>query len=462
MLSRTVVHAKASSVERATGKIPTLFVEKSITLFRYLSGIMILGHVNIMVLKPVISLLLAAALTVTAFAQAHEHVSERNRWSVRSDFEISSSKLRNLTSLDSLCARIDSVFRADGYLHRVSITGFASPDGPFAYNKRLSTDRAAAVKRYLDRSLRLSDSIVVVSDSGENWDGLIRLVTLDKNVPQRAKVLKIISENYGTDRGERLLRQLPATWKYLKSNILPQLRYTEIVVDEEFLMPIVPVDTVVPEPEPVPVPEPEPAPEPVDTLIYIVPDPEPVAPVVPEEVHRNWYMKSSVPAWASAVANVAGEYDFADRWSAQLDLRYSAWNYGRQTRKFRTFQLRPEVRYWFRDGHNGLFVDAHLAMISYNVALPSWEFRIQDRGGKHPALGGGLGVGYRLNLSRDSRWRLEGSLGFGVYHLDYNRFYNKDHTRLGQLFDTRKRTFAGVDNVSVSVVYVLNLNREDK
>lgn len=176
-----------------------------------------------------------------------------------------------------------------------------------------------------------------------------------------------------------------------------------------------------------------------------------------QEMPRRWYLKTSIPSWIVAVTNIAGEYDFADRWSAALDLRYSAWNYGKQTRKFRTFQFRPEVRYWFGDGHNGLFVDAHLAMISYNVALPSWKYRIQDRNGKHPALGGGFGVGYRLNLTKDSRWRAEASIGFGVYALDYNRYYNVDPTKRGQLHDTRKRTFFGIDNVSLSVVYVINM-----
>lgn len=177
---------------------------------------------------------------------------------------------------------------------------------------------------------------------------------------------------------------------------------------------------------------------------------------------RYWYLKTSIPSWAAAVVNIAGEYDFDPRWSVALDLRYSAWNYGRQTRKFRTFQFRPEVRYWFGDNHNGLFVDAHLAMISYNVALPSWRYRIQDRNGKHPALGGGVGIGYRINLTKDARWRAEANIGLGVYALDYNRYYNTDPTKMGQFHDNRKRAFFGIDNVALSIVYVVNLKSKRK
>ena len=372
--------------------------------------------------------LLYISLFIPAFAtaQVHENTTAKNRWSVRSDFEINKADVRGTEVLDTVCERVDSVFKADGLRH-VSITGFASPDGPMAFNARLATDRAQAIKKYLDQWLKLPTDIISVHDSGENWDGLRRMVTDDMNVPRRMEVLSVIDRHFYTEEGERLLRRMKEPWAYLVKNILPQLRYTEIVVDEERIIPADTIPGPVPEPEPTPVVIPEPGPEPER------------APEVENEqagCARYWHLRTSVPGLAAGVANIAAEYDFACHWSVALDVRYSAWNYFKQTRKFRTFQLRPEVRYWFGDDHRGLFVDAHLAMIAYNVALPSWKYRIQDRDGKHPALGGGLGVGYRLNLSRNGRWQIEGNVGLGVYHLDYNRYYNLDPTKRGQLFDS--------------------------
>ena len=128
-----------------------------------------------------------------------------------------------------------------------------------------------------------------------------------------------------------------------------------------------------------------------------------------------------------------GEYDFGCHWSVGLSLYYSGWNYAKATRKFRAFIFRPELRWWPGEGHRGLFVDGHIQMAAYNFALPGWEYRIQDVGGRHPALGGGIGA--------------------GVYHLEYNRFVNEEN---GALVDRRERTFFGLDNVSVSVVYNFN------
>ena len=110
------------------------------------------------------------------------------------------------------------------------------------------------------------------------------------------------------------------------------------------------------------------------------------------------------------------------------------------------------MRYWFAPGHKRWFVEAHLSIISYNVALPGWTYRIQDRDGKQPALGGGIGVGYRLPF-RNPHWSAEFTVGAGVYHLDYERFQNRSQ---GLLVDRKTSTFFGIDRVGISIVYNFN------
>lgn len=166
----------------------------------------------------------------------------------------------------------------------------------------------------------------------------------------------------------------------------------------------------------------------------------------------RWAIGTNLPAWGMAIANLSGEVQINHRWSTALSIYYSAWNYGAPDRKFRTFILRPEARYWTRSASQGLYVQAHLQMASYNFALPSWNYRIQDRGGTNPALGGGLGIGYRLPLG-NSRWALDTSLGFGVYHLKYDRFENYDN---GPLVDTRSRAWCGIDHVGLGIIYNFN------
>ena len=173
---------------------------------------------------------------------------------------------------------------------------------------------------------------------------------------------------------------------------------------------------------------------------------------------RGWSVSTNAFAWGMAVTNIGFEKRFDNsQWSANFTMYYSAWNYGKQTRKFRTFTLRPEARYWFdrTNDRGGWFAEAHLGLMWYNVAMPSWDYRVQDHGGHNPNIGGGLGGGWRYIPWRDKHWSFEASIGFGVYGAKYDRFVNEPN---GKLVDTHRCCWVGLDNVSISVVYTFDDN----
>ncbi len=156
-----------------------------------------------------------------------------------------------------------------------------------------------------------------------------------------------------------------------------------------------------------------------------------------------------------AIANAAVEVDLCKHWSLNLPVYYSAWDYFSSTVKFRTFCIQPEVRYWLSKANDGWFTGAHLGLASYNIATDG-EFRKQDHDGKSPALGGGLSVGYRFPISKDNRWKLELSVGAGVYKLHYDKFRNRPN---GLLVTTEKKTYFGIDQASVSFSYTFDLKK---
>jgi len=166
---------------------------------------------------------------------------------------------------------------------------------------------------------------------------------------------------------------------------------------------------------------------------------------------RGWYVKTNVPAWGMLWVNAAAEIDFRDtRWTAQLPIYWSGWNYFTSTRKFRVLAFQPEIRFWpGHDSRNGFFAGLHLGIAWYNVAF-NGDTRYQDHSRTTPAIGGGCAAGYRLILSHDHKWGLEASIGAGIYHLDYDTFQNSAG---GRITGRRRRTFFGVDQAAVSIVY---------
>lgn len=345
-------------------------------------------------------------------------------------------------------------------LDSVHVWGTASPDGRVNSNLALADRRMNSLADYLSDSVGVPSDLIVRRGSLVSWDEF-RAIAAEGKIPMSQRVYQIAStgsDNSQADVSRRMARLKSLdngrVWRVLARDIFPRLRRGAVVsiTTRETVTPPAAPDTAItsePAPEPEPDPEPEPEPEPIEVIETL-----PAAPrTLTSSCTRGWHISTNVPALGMAIANISGHYDFACRWSAALSLYYSGWNYGTSTRKFRTFIFRPEVRYWLRDGHSGLFVDGHLSMAAYNFAMPSWHYRVQDVDGDHPALGVGIGIGYRLPLGLSGRWAVEAQLGAGLYHLRYDRFENRPN---GPLVDTRSRTWAGIDNFAISVVYNFN------
>ena len=163
-------------------------------------------------------------------------------------------------------------------------------------------------------------------------------------------------------------------------------------------------------------------------------------------------------AAAVAVTNATFELEWR-RWSVQLPLYYSNLDYFSHRVKFRTGAIQPGVRYWFAPdrvvGHTGFFAGAHFGIAWYNMSFGGTD-RIQDRDGRTPALGGGLEGGWRRTLGRSGHWKLELSLGVGVYSARYDLIDNTT----GVLKHTSSKVFVGVDHVGVTFGYSLDLKKK--
>lgn len=366
--------------------------------------------------------------------------------------------LTNRAMLDSLSAAISRAQADDTRLiQAIEVGGTASPEGNLDYNRKLARKRRQSLQSYLVESLNIDPAIIRDGDIKVMWDELRNEISL-RSIDGTDRLLAICSEgsDYSVNDNNRRIAKLKRhndgkSWKIINKEILPGLRRAS-AMDVTLIL----VDRPLPEVEETVVEESVIAPfEPVYDEEDLT-EPDDYEEVVSSGCNKEWRLSTNALEWGMLISNIQGEWDFNCHWSANLSLHFSALNYDTRTRKFRTFIFRPEVRFWPGMNHNGFFIDGHVQMAAYNFALPSWHYRIQDVDGKHPALGGGVGIGYRLPLG-SGRWALEAAIGAGVYHLKYDRFENRPN---GQLVDTRSRTWFGIDNVAISVVFNLsNPNR---
>ena len=156
------------------------------------------------------------------------------------------------------------------------------------------------------------------------------------------------------------------------------------------------------------------------------------------------------------MVNLGVEVDMARHWSFALPIYYSAWNYFTYSLKFRTLNFKPEFRYWFSSENEGWYLGAHGGAAWYDFGFKG-KYRYQDHDGHTPALGGGISAGYRLPISKNRRWHVEFGVSGGVYRLHYDKFLNVPN---GRLMGSEKRTYVGLDDVSVSFSYSFDLKKK--
>lgn len=341
----------------------------------------------------------------------------------------------------------------------VSFCGAASPEGSAQHNRRLARSRLEVLEKIIRREVDIPDSIITRNDNDIPWDYLKSqiegsgLVSKDKVIAILKEEARLVDYYHPHTHIDNRIVKLKAldggvVWQQMNSLFFKQMRNASVVfVTHKKELP--PVEEPEAEAEVVAVAETAP-----DTAATATP----IAPEVEEWVHKL-HLKTNAIGLAMGIANVAVEIDMARHWSFALPVYYSAWDYFKQTLKFRTFAVQPEFRYWLSDENDGFFAGAHFGLAYYNLAIDG-DYRYQDHSRETPAIGGGVSIGYRLPISKNNRWRVEFSVGAGAYANHYDKFHNTPDTKDGLLIESNKNTYWGIDQAAVSFSYSFDLKKK--
>lgn len=147
------------------------------------------------------------------------------------DFKVGSSVIlpdfrRNPQELAKIEKFLEQVFNdSDFELSRLSITGYASPEGSWASNDRLSLARAEALRQYIAGKYASTRRFMQVSNIPEDWEGLIQMIR-EGEMDSKEKVLEIIETVSDPDTRESRLRTLEGgrPFRYMLEEMFPSLR----------------------------------------------------------------------------------------------------------------------------------------------------------------------------------------------------------------------------------------------
>ena len=365
--------------------------------------------------------------------------------------ELDLSYMENARRVDALKANVANLQKYPDF----KITGFechasASPEGSVIYNEYISRARLRTAHAFLYQTFGLPDSLQTNSGVSEGWDVLTDKITADERVPDRDILLKIISNANGDEEKERQIKLLNINaWNYISWKYFRYMRSIKVYVNMTYTLP----DTVS---------------SVTDKVVPEVVMPDTVTcqsvPVVQEyqapERPKSFTLKTNLIGWAAMGANLAVEVDLAPHLSISLPIHYSGGVEYMETLKFRCIVFQPELRYypWLNKGRNqGFFLGLHGGAGHYNFAFDG-DFRYQDKDGRRPAYGGGLGMGCSFRFGKNTGWGMEIAVSGGVYDAEYDIFYNEPN---GPYYKKGVRSlWYGVDNASLSLFYKFDIKKK--
>lgn len=135
----------------------------------------------------------------------------------------------NAAELERLRHTIDSVSRDTSIqILRIQIKGFASPEGPYANNDRLSRERTSSLTRYIIEHTDVSPMLFHTAYEAEDWAGMRSFVDTTALFANREALLRIIdSDGDPDDKLNSILKNYPEDYKKLSILAFPLLRHTD-------------------------------------------------------------------------------------------------------------------------------------------------------------------------------------------------------------------------------------------
>lgn len=123
---------------------------------------------------------------------------------------------------------VDKNLANDRATQNIAVKGYASPDGPEKFNDKLSKARSESGKKVVAKLLKKTGLDVDAAAYGEDWEGFKELVE-KSDIKDKNLILQVLSLYNSPAQRENEIKNMSSVFNELKSDILPELRRSQIV-----------------------------------------------------------------------------------------------------------------------------------------------------------------------------------------------------------------------------------------
>lgn len=355
----------------------------------------------------------------------------------------------NAESFADLASFLDSVGIED--VLSISVSSYASPDGPYRKNLGLAVRRAESMSAMLVKHIPEYKSLINVEDNGEAWSRFKLLLSQDEHLSEseRRAVCDVVDSDLLPDAKEARIRKMKS-YGYIRDKIYPRLRYSEIVIHYSAREPL---DTLERVEKSVAITSEKAFTDDSLGIIYRY-APRPSYPLKKE----LFYLRTN---FLSPLTNVGAVYSINDRWSVGADW-YFPWVFRNPDHK-NCFQILGggiEGRYWFGDRNYENRLEGH--SLGLNLSGGYYDFGRNYTGNQGEFVNIGVDYLYSVPVFND-KMHLEFTVGLG-YIYSFVKPYEvfEEGGKAFKTGYTKNFHWVGPSKAGISLVIPITAKRRDE
>lgn len=123
----------------------------------------------------------------------------------------------------------------DRQFKTAAISSYASPDGKFDLNEKLSGNRGTSADKFLKKEFEKVEAAKAAGffdskTTAEDWDGF-KTEVQNSSIQDKELILRVLSMYSDPDVREKEIRNMSAAFEVLKTDILPKLRRSNMLIN---------------------------------------------------------------------------------------------------------------------------------------------------------------------------------------------------------------------------------------
>ena len=119
-------------------------------------------------------------------------------------------------------------------INNVEIQAYASPEGGFDFNNKLSEKRQNVTEEYVSKQLKEANVVTGIDAhyTAQDWEGFKQLVAVS-NIQDKDVIIRVLDMYKDPEERERQIRNMSAGFQELADGILPELRRSRMIINYE-------------------------------------------------------------------------------------------------------------------------------------------------------------------------------------------------------------------------------------